>query len=101
MSSSPADSFKRNPEAPAANGVGGDLGVVMHREQDDSALEPLAFEPSEHIETTQARHREVRNNQVRSKPPGGVQEEFTISNGADHVEAASFRILARPSVTIA
>ena len=68
------------------NGVGRQVPVVMHRQHDHLAVDPLALETTEHVEAAEARHREVGDDDVRAKPYGGVDEALAIADGADDVK---------------
>jgi hypothetical protein len=55
---------------------------VVHREHDDSAVEALGFQTSEHIETCEPWHREVGDDDVGAKPRGGVDQSLAVADSA-------------------
>ena len=73
---------------PSAKGVDRQVGIVVHREHDDFAVDALVFQTGEHVETGEPWHRQVRDDDVRTKPYGGIDELLAIVDGADHVNVA-------------
>ena len=46
----------------------------------------LGFEAGQHVETAQARHREVGDDHVRPQPARRLQELLAVAHRRDHVE---------------
>ena len=66
----------------------GHVHIVVHRQQDDLAVDALGFQPGQHVEATQSRrHRDVRDDHIRSKPDGGVDEQVTVTHRAHYDQA--------------
>ena len=62
------------------------LGIVVHRQHDDLAVDALGFQPGQHVEPAQARHRQVGDDHVRPQPPRRLDELLAVAHRADDVE---------------
>ena len=72
--------------SPGAQGDGGQIRIVVHRQHDDFAVNTLDFQVAQHIEAAEPGHREVGDDHVGSKPLGRLDEEVSVADRADDVE---------------
>ena len=66
-SSSPAECFNRNPDAPARIARVGNFGFAVHREDDELAVDASLLEPGQGLEAVHRRHVDVGDDHVRAQ----------------------------------
>jgi hypothetical protein len=59
---------------------------VVHRQDDDLALDAFGSQPRQDIESGEARHGEVGHDHVRAKPLGSVDEQVAVTDGTDDID---------------
>ena len=66
----------------------GHVHIVVHRKQDDLAVDARSFQAGQHLEATQSRrHRDVGDDHIRSEPDRGVDEHVTVRDRAHDGQA--------------
>ena len=79
--------LEQEPGGASAHGDGRQVRIVVHGQHDDLALDAFGLQPREHVEAAQPGHGEIRDDHVRAKPLGRVDEQRAVAHRADDFEA--------------
>jgi hypothetical protein len=78
--------FQQEPAGTGAHGPRGQLPVVVHRQHDDLAVDAFAFQPGQHLEAAQTRHRDVGDDDIGSKPLRRFHQLVSVTHRAHDIE---------------